>query len=615
MSNLAARSEMGEIHSDQVRGLMVALARAVLWPFRWRVVAILLMQIVSQVMLLASLVLPWQLLQVLITGHSRIDGWVPGADNDSGKIAVLIALAVLCFCSYALLQWLVKKAVASLSATILQHLNKTRLVTNHRLLGNRVLSVVIGAISSTVIALLFCLLIALLHPLLALLAVVCVLGLVIVVCFYYRFERVQKIQGMLQGNVLTVINVSFVLGFLIIVLDYLNGTMRPLLTLFILLLSMRQLMAASINGLVNFLSIIKYFQQINMLLLPRSQQVSLFSITDFAQRFEQATLKQWLLPWLAERQHCNGDLDVLQCRLLNGRAIAHVLVRDTDGGGAPRYVLLKCYVPARENEALHEAALLKEVSGYCYGTIPTVPVLLESGRLPWCSFVLLEVGDKLPQWKNSEERKPWMNELRQCLFHVPLPDRLIAQYTATFDSLPERMKKIKASHFAYLTHSDKESFQVELFMHLWPLMVAEVERIPKCLTVQNPSSARMANIDSHMLLMDWQGWVYDTTGAYWPLSAKLHAEVLEVMESQWEVSRVQLTWSKFDTPAIAADYVALAARAHEFCQRCQANNDSGALNMMAGLIKAYGAIEHRHSFFADQDHVAGLHRILSSEKK
>lgn len=590
MSNPALLSEGDEVHSDQVRDLMVALARAVLWPFRWRVATILLMQIASQVMLLASLVLPWQLLQVLITGHSRIGDWVPGADTTGGKITVLIALAVLCFCSYALLQLLVKKAVTSLAATILLHLNKTRLVANHRLLGKRVLGVVIGALSSTVIALLFCLLIAFLHPLLALLAVLCVLGLVMTVGVYYRFERVQKIQSTLQGNVLTVINVSFVLGFLIIVLDYLNGTMRPLLTLFILLLSMRQLMVASSNGLVNFLSIIKYFQQINMLLLPRSQQVSLFSMTDFVRRFEQATLMQWLLPWLVERQHCNQGLDVLQCRLLHGRAVAQVLVRDMGSNGASRYLLLKCYVPARENEALHETKLLNEVNGYCHGAIPTVPVLLNSGRLPWCSFVLLELGDKLPQWKNSEERKPWMHELRQCLLHVPLPDTLIAQYTATFASLPERMKRIDASHFSYLTKEDKESFQVEWFMRLWPLMVAKVERIPKCLAVQNPGSARMANINSHMLLMDWHGWVYDTIGAYWPLSAKLHAEVLKVIGGQWEQPSTQQDWSEFDTPSMAANYVALAARAHEFCQRCQTNNDSGALNMIAGLIKAYEAI-------------------------
>lgn len=610
MSNLAAHSQMEEIHGDQLRDLMAALARAVLWPFRWRVLAILLMQVASQVMLLASLVLPWQLLQVLITGHSRIDGWVLGADTHGGKIAVLIALAVLCFCAYAFLQWLVKKAIARLSASILGHLNKTRLVANHRLLGKRVLGVVIGALSSTVIALLFCLVIALLHPLLALLAISCVLGLVMVVGFYYRFERVQKIQNTLQGNVLTVVNVSFALGFLIIVLDYLNGTMRPLLTLFILLLAMRQLMVASVNGLVNFLSIIKYFQQINMLLLPRSQQVSFSLTTDFVQRFEQATLQQWLSSWLVESEYCVGDLEILQCRLLYGRSIAHVLVCETDSNGLPHYVLLKCYIAARENEALHETAFLNEVGGYCHGAMsqsamPTVPVLRASGQLPWCHFVLVEIGGKPPQWKNSEERKPWMNELRQCLCHVPLPNHLITQYTATFDSLPERMKKVAASHFAYLTQQDRQSFQVERFMQLWPFMIAEVERVPQCLTVHNPSSARMAVIDSHMLLLDWQGWVYDTLGAHWPLSAKLHAEVLEIISSQWESSENQQGWSEFNSPIMAANYVALAARAHEFCQRCQLNNDPGALNMMSGLIKAYEAIS-----LADEQNKAMAERSI-----
>ena len=595
------RGEVCELHGDQVRDLILALVRAVLWPFRWRVFTILLMQVVSQVLLLTSLILPWQLLQVLITGHSRIDDWVIEVDANSQKIATLVGLALLCFCSYALLQWLVKKAVSVLSLLVLRRLNKTRLVANYRLLSKRILGVVMSALSSTFIAMLFCLVIGILHPLLALLAVFCVLGVVFLVGFYYRFERVQRIQEILQGNVLSLINVSFALGFLIIFIDYLNGAMRPLLTLFILLLCMRQLMAASINGLVSFLSIIKYFQQINMLLLPRSQQVSLFSMTDFLQRFEQETLKQWLLPWLVEYKHCNLDVEVLQCRLLHGRAIAQVLVCDTHNNGISRYRLLKCYVPARENEALHEAALLSEIGGYCYGIMPTVPTLLESGRFSWCSFLLLALGENAPQWKNSEERKPYMNKLRQSLLNAPFSDRLIVQYTATFASLPERMKRIEASHFAYLTQEDKDTFQVERFMSLWPLIVADVEKVPKCLTVQNPSSARMAKVGIHVLLIDWHGWVYDTIGSYWPLSAKLHADVLELIDSQWKQPSAQQTWSEFDTPAMAANYVALAARAHEFCHRYQLENDSGALNMIAGLISAYDAINNSPSFFADQN--------------
>lgn len=586
MSKLTSLSESSKIQCHQVRDLIAALASEVVWPFRWRVAVILLMQIVSQVMLLVSLVIPWQLLQVLITGQSRIDNWLPVSDHNE-KIMLLTALALLCFVTYSLSKWATKKAIARFSVTILQNLNKTRLVPNHRVLGKHVLGVVIGTLSSIVIASLFCLVLALLHPLLALLAIICILALIMTVMFYYRLERVQKLQEILQGNVLTVINISFVLGFLIIVLDNINGTMRPLFTLFILLLAMRQLMAASVNGLVGFLSIIKYVRQINMLLLPRSRQISLFSVSNFIGRFEQATLKQWLLPWLIESGHCQHVPEILQCRFLNGRGVAHVLIRDAHVNGASRYILLKCYVSARENEALHETALLNEVSGYYNGTFLIVPVLLKSGHWSWCSFVLLHIGNELPQWKNSEERKPWMSQVRQCLLHIPLSDSLIAQYSATFASLPERMKNVEASYFAYLTEQDKQNFQVEHFMRLWPLMLSEVEKIPKCKTLDNLNSARMADIGGHALLIDWHGWVYDTVGAYWPLSARLQTEILEMISSQWDHLSTQHAWASFATPVIASHYAALAARAHEFCQRCRANNDVGALNMMAGLIKAY----------------------------
>ncbi|WP_339119417.1 ABC transporter ATP-binding protein [Halomonas sp. BMC6] len=578
------------VHRAHIRALMRALASEVLWPFRWRVLTILLMQVATQVLLLASLVLPWQLLQVLMTGQSRLTGWMPCIHSDQDQIAILLALAVFCFCAYALLQWLIRHAIAHFASAILQSLNKTRLVANHRLLGNRVLTVVLNALSSSVIALLFCCVIALLHPLLALLAAICVLILTAVVMHYYRYEKVQIIQDTLQSNVLTVINISFALGFSILVLDYLYGSVRPLLTLFILLISMRQMMAASLNGLVNFLGVIKHFQSINMLLLPRDRHVSLLETTDFVKRFESNTLPQWLTAWIAERYGHHMSYHIIECRLLHGRSVAQVLIQVIDESDCTHYWLLKCYKPSRENEALHESALLTEVGGYRMDTQLTVPILCDHGRLPWCYYLLLEMGEQQPRWLNSEERKPWMAALRQTLMKMPLSHALHTQYMATFASLPERMKKIEAKHFGYLTHDDQQAFQVEPFMQRWPHIIAAVEKVPYCLTLHNPSSARFAMLETHPLLLDWQGWSYDSLGAHWPLSAKLYKEVLKVVSAQWAQLSERQEWLALSSPERASHHIALAARAHEFCQRCQTHNDSGALNMLNGIIKAYDAM-------------------------
>lgn len=577
-------------HRAQIRALMLALASEVLRPFRWRVLTILMMQVATQVLLLASLVLPWQLLQVLMTGQSRLTGWMPGTYSNQDQIAILLALAIFCFCAYALLQWLIRRAIAHFSSAILRSLNKTRLVTNHRLLGNRVLTVVLSALSSTLIALLFCCVIALLHPLLALLAALCVLILAVVVIHYYRYEKVQVIQDTLQSNVLTVINISFALGFSILVLDFLYGSVRPLLTLFILLISMRQMMAASLNGLVNFLGIIKHFQSINMLLLPRDRHVSLLENTDFVKRFESSALPQWLTGWVAEHQGNHSSYHIIECRLLHGRTVAQVLLEVLDESNRSHYRLLKCYKPSRENEALHESALLTEVGGLRLDTQLTVPILRAHGRLPWCYYLLLEMGEPQPRWLNSEERKPWMPSLRQSLMQVPLSDALRTQYMATFASLPERMKKIEANHFSYLTHADQQAFHVGPFMQRWPHIIAAVEKVPYCLTLHNPASARFAMLGEHPLLLDWQGWSYDSLGAYWPLSAKLYKEVLEVVSAQWPLVSESQEWLTLASPERASHYIALAARTHEFCQRCQTHNDSGALNMLDGIIKAYDAL-------------------------
>ncbi|MFC0269297.1 ABC transporter ATP-binding protein [Kushneria aurantia] len=590
MSDPLTDSGVDEVRVHQVHDLMMALFRFVLWPFRWRVGVILIMQMVSQIMLVASLLLPWQLLQVLLTGHNRIEGLVSGAEGSNDEITLLIMLTAICFCSYALLKWWIKKAIVDLSEAIFKRLNKTRMVNNHRLLGRRVLSVVISALSSILIAVLFILLIAMLHQLLAFLAVMFVFFLVGWLRFFYCFERVNKIQQTLQNNVLTLINIGFVLSFSIIFLDYLHDAMRPFLVLFVLLLSMRQLMASSVNALVNFLSIIKRFQQINMLLLPRSQQIALPSATSFTQRFEQAAIAHWLLPWLTGRQYIIGNPVVCQCRLLHGRGVAQVIIQHDGGEKAPRYLLFKCYIPARENEALHEAALLNAVGSYHHSGSSSIPELIENGRFSWCCFLLLTVGNKRPQWKNAEERKPWMGKLRQDFCNISLPNNLVGQFAATFPSLPERMRELAMTRFNYLVQQDRDSFQVDRLIRLWPLMLAEVEKVPGFLAIQNPASARLASMDDQILLMDWQGWVFDTLGAYWPLSANIHTEAYELIATHWQDPESRQCWLQFGTPAMAAHYVALAARAHEFCQRYRNLNDAGALNMINGLLLAFEAI-------------------------
>ena len=77
---------------------------------------------------------------------------------------------------------------------------------------------------------------------------------------------------------------------------------------------------------------------------------------------------------------------------------------------------------------------------------------------------------------------------------------------------------------------------------------------------------------------------------HWPLSAKLYKEVLKVVSAQWAQLSERQEWLALSSPERASHHIALAARAHEFCQRCQMHNDSGALNMLNGIIKAYDAM-------------------------
>jgi hypothetical protein len=576
-------------HRVQIHALFHALIQEVVRPFRWQVSVVIVMQTATQILLLASLLLPWQLLQVMMTGQSRLTGWLPAQFSDNDKIAMLLALGMLCFCAYSLLKWLIRSSLSRLFDRILNRLNKTRLVANHRLLGRRMLATVLGALSSACIVALFCLVITLLHPGFGLLAAVCVAALSIVVAHNYRFEKVPSIQEALNNNVLTVINISFALGFCLLIVDYLYGSVRPLLTLFILLIALRQMMAASVNGIVNILGVIKNFQYVNMLLLPRNRQVSILETTNFVKRFGAVALTHWLPEWLSHRHH-RKTIEIIECRLLHGRTVAQVLLYSKRGDDIPSYWLLKCYVTSRENEARHEITLLQEYGGNASKERSEIPALLEHGQLSWCSYILLDVGNLRPQWLNSEARKPWMTALRGAFLQLPLSQNLVAQYRATFASLPERMSSLDLVYFDHLVLEDRKVFQIERFKVCWPNIINLVKRVPHCLTIQNPSSARLAIVNQQLLLLDWQGWSHDTLGVYWPLSAKLYSEINELLTEQWSWLQQFPAWDELHSSDFASHHVALAARAHEFCHRCRMSNDAGALNMIPGLLNAYDAL-------------------------
>ncbi|WP_445011735.1 hypothetical protein [Vreelandella stevensii] len=62
------------------------------------------------------------------------------------------------------------------------------------------------------------------------------------------------------------------------------------------------------------------------------------------------------------------------------------------------------------------------------------------------------------------------------------------------------------------------------------------------------------------------------------------------MSANWTQLTQSPEWEALHFPEEATLHIALAARAHKFCHRCRFDNDAGALNMMAGLLKAHEAL-------------------------
>ena len=78
----------------------VHIYRHVFYPYKAKVGLILLMSLLSQICLLVSLILPWQILYVLSTGHSRMDSLLSAPVSTMVQLIWLSAIIAFSFGTY-----------------------------------------------------------------------------------------------------------------------------------------------------------------------------------------------------------------------------------------------------------------------------------------------------------------------------------------------------------------------------------------------------------------------------------------------------------------------------------------------------------------------------------
>lgn len=609
--------------------------RQIFTPYKARVGRILLMSLGSQVCLLISLILPWQILYVLSTGHSRMDSML---STPMPAMLQLLWLSLVIAVSFGLYVWLKhqsKVGIEGLADKVVHNLDKTKLMVNHQAIAHFTMGVIIRSLAAIVNWLVFTVIIAIIYPKMAFVVLLYMLILALSIhyslCQSPRLAEYQKLQDRLQQNSLLLTNLGIAVGFAVIVYDYTQQTLPSLLLTFIAVLISRQALLAYVNVALGLLGIKKRVNNINLLFLSKEQQLGLNSQNDFEQQFYQQHLQDWLPYWVRTRydtikgrhpkiMQCGHNatssvkiatalqdsvhtthyqtglaIECVECKLFSKATIAYVVIRITERLNAtepPRasYLLLKCYHPTKASFAQHEIDFLTVFGQPQRGECPQhsatlIPTLIESGELAQGKYLLMDfhpeaVGQTLTQ------RQPYYKQIREQIYNLPVPSQLIEKFQRTHMDLGQRMRALDCSRLDYLHPDERAELRVDEMKVQWQALIAQVEGLPKTLSVDNMATLRLAVCEGKPIVYCWQGWVVDRLGTYWQISGRLEQEVTAVVAQLIEQRQEALVnyINQYGERQLIGTTI-LAARVHNLCRNLQQKHNIDALNSLKAIFK------------------------------
>lgn len=683
--------------------------RQIFAPYKARVGWILLMSLGSQVCLLISLILPWQILYVLSTGHSRMDSMLA---TPMPAMLQLLWLSLVIAISFGLYVWLKhqsKVGIEDLADKVVRNLDKTKLMVNHQAIAHFTMGVIIRSLAAIVNWLVFTAIVAFIYPKMAFAILLYMLILALSIQYSLRqspqLAEYQKLQNRLQQNSLLLTNLGIAVGFAVIVYDYMQQSLPSLLLTFIAVLISRQALLAYVNVALGLLGIKKRVSNINLLFLSKEMQLGLSSQNDFEQQFYQQHLKEWLPSWVRARyniikwrhpkimerdhnstpsvqtltvlegkEHTNPyqtglAIECVECKLFSKATIAYVVIRITERLNPTEppiayYLLLKCYHPTKASFAQHEidfltifgqpkgpeyasdkllldqatsitsakpklsiaglfgknyvdytndednekdhylitvskeksnrkgqsstesASLLAENEGHqSHYPVALIPTLIESGELAQGRYLLMDfhsdaVGQTLTQ------RRPYYNQIREQIYNLLVPRQLIEKFQRTHVDLGQRMRALDWSRLDYLHQAERDELRVDEMSAQWQALIAQIERLPETLSVDNMTTLRLAICEDKPIVYCWQGWVVDSLGAYWQISGKLEQEVAAVVAKLIEQRQAALITyiNQYGERQLIGTTI-LAARVHNFCRNLQQKHNIDALNSLKAIFK------------------------------
>lgn len=218
-------------------------------------------------------------------------------------------------------------------------------------------------------------------------------------------------------------------------------------------------------------------------------------------------------------------------------------------------------------------------------SVVLIPTLIESGELAQGKYLLMDfhldaVGQTLTQ------RRPYYKQIREQIYNLPVPSQLIEKFQRTHMDLGQRMRVLDWSQLDYLHPDERAELRVDEMRAQWQALIAQIEKLPKTLTVDNMATLRLAVCEGKPIVYCWQGWVVDRLGAYWQISGRLEQEVTAVVAKLIEQRQEALVnyINQYGERQLIGTTI-LAARVHNLCRNLQQKHNIDALNSLKAIFK------------------------------
>ncbi|MGP5311033.1 hypothetical protein [Vreelandella alkaliphila] len=469
--------------------------------------------ILSQVSMLAAILLPWKLLMIMAT--ENYPWMIPEALRVFSERELVVMLGITAFFAfiiYAICEVLIGSVCSRGSTFILDKNQKMGLFNGHReqasLLYRRFLRAVatVFTVGFIITGLIY------IYPNM-LLSLVSYLLTGLTVTIFQKRNALKIILSFLTPEMKTTIwwGAGFFYAVFWLMADYWRGMLPSLATAFIALLLVRQAIVLIFPVYGTYSTFIKQRKKVNALFLsdiPWHPE----SITDdkFMELIEPTRRETWLNALLHRHYDITEDVTIISCRTSNAGKLASLITSASTKNQSDRAFFVKLFHSSSKDSALHEKAILEVLpknwlTPHFYGVHKVEDHLCHVFEWP------SQAG-----WMSASTRSKMLPEIRTKLLALELPDELVSRYERSRLHLSDRLELITWDVLVSISpkSSLNECLQLQRY---WPKICNMVRSQPKQVVIPGIHQHLTGNVNNKPIIYNWTRWSWEPIGAGWPL--------------------------------------------------------------------------------------------------